>query len=202
MEVIQDDTHLSRTAEYKTWSNIITRCYNENSKTYKHYGKKGIQMCLEWRLSFTAFLRDMGPKPSPAHTIDRIDSRGHYEPGNCRWATRLEQARNKSTTIWIEIDGVRRVAAEWCELAGTDYHAFYWRYENGWSPKECVFGREESPRCCITYNGETKTIDEWALQIGISRHTIASRLYNKKWPPEWCLFGRDGKQRTQPKKDL
>lgn len=186
--------------EYRVWGGMLTRCYNENNKTYLRYGGKGIKVCDRWRNSFLAFLEDMGTRPSPKHTLDRIDNNGNYEPGNCRWATLIEQARNKSTSLWIEVDGVNRPAMEWCEISGTDYHAFYWRYENGWSPQECVWGKEEKPLSYITYGGETKTIDEWALQIGISRHTIASRLYTKKWSAEWCLFGRDGNQKTQPKK--
>ena len=192
----------NQTREYATWSNIKTRCYNENCKSYARYGAKGIRMCDEWRDSFVAFYRDMGPKPSADHSIDRIDTSKGYTPENCRWATREEQARNKTTTIWIELDGVRRPAIEWCQIAGTDYHAFFYRYENGWSHRECIWGREKKPRSLITYGDETKTIDEWALQIGISRHTIASRLYHKKWPVEWCLFGRDGNQKTQPKKTM
>lgn len=189
-----------QTREYATWSNIKTRCYNQNCKSYKRYGAKGIQMCDEWRDSFIAFYRDMGPKPSPQHSIDRIDNSKGYEPSNCRWATQEEQVRNRTIAIWLEIDGVRRTSMEWCDIAGTDYHAFYWRYENGWSPHECVWGRPLKKLVYLTHGGETRTIDEWALHLGISRHTIASRHSYKKWPDEWCLFGRDGNQKTQPKR--
>ena len=83
------------TREYKTWVNMIHRCENPNSTRYQNYGGRGIKVCERWRTSFSAFLNDMGRKPSPDLSIDRIDVNGNYEPKNCRWATPSEQASNK-----------------------------------------------------------------------------------------------------------
>lgn len=88
-------THgMSRSPEYKSWCGMKERCYNKNNKKYKDYGCRGIIVCNRWH-NFENFFEDMGKKPSKNHSIDRIDNDGNYEPNNCRWATSLQQARNK-----------------------------------------------------------------------------------------------------------
>ena len=94
------DTHtthgMSYTRLYKTWCNMKSRCYNEHTKHFMHYGGRGIKVCDEWKDSFEAFMQwALSNGYSDALTIDRIDVDGNYEPSNCRWATMLAQNRNK-----------------------------------------------------------------------------------------------------------
>jgi len=96
----------SKTAEYRAWAKIKERCYSDcRGDIAKYYKSAGITMCQQWRDSFENFLEDMGLRPSPKHSIDRIDVNGNYEPGNCRWATMEQQANNKRRTIFVEVNG-------------------------------------------------------------------------------------------------
>lgn len=88
----------SSTPEYRAWVAMRHRCTDENHADYPSYGGRGIRMCDRWLNSFEAFLADMGPRPTPEHSIDRRDNDSHYEPGNCRWATVEQQNRNKRNT--------------------------------------------------------------------------------------------------------
>lgn len=104
--------------EYVAWQSMWARVrYPENPKYKKTYIDRGITVCDRWK-DPKNFLEDMGKKPTPEHTLDRIDSNKPYSPENCRWATRQEQQRNRSCTRWIEFNGERLPLIEWANRIG------------------------------------------------------------------------------------
>ena len=115
---------------YRTWYGMVTRCQNPKAQAYHYYGGRGITVCDRWLESFETFYADMGERPSPKHSIDRIDNDGPYSPENCRWATWEEQANNKRNTVWIEFQGERLSAAQWRKRLGvvSDLHAVAKKY--------------------------------------------------------------------------
>lgn len=117
---------------YHSWCNMVYRCTNKNSFAYKNYGGRGITIFQSWRESFTAFLHDVGERPSVAHTLDRIDVNGNYEPGNVRWALIDVQMNNRRNNIYITIDGITRTVAQWSKLSGLPYYTIWGRVKRGW----------------------------------------------------------------------
>lgn len=113
--------------EHATWCRIKNRCFNEKVPEYPNYGGRGITMCEEWQLSFGAFLKHIGARPSNSHSIDRIDVNGNYEPGNVRWATKKEQARNRRNSLFVTFLGERRNLKELCDCRGWDYRTMHRR---------------------------------------------------------------------------
>ncbi len=125
-------THgLCRTPEYKVWKRMIERCYNPSRNHYEDYGGRGISVCDHWRSSPANFLKDMGPRPTPTHEIDRIDNNGNYEPGNCRWATRKAQNRNRRSNRHLTHNGDTMTVADWSDKIGISQQLIYARLHRG-----------------------------------------------------------------------
>jgi len=131
-------THgLSGTPEYDAWSNMKNRCFNPNNKDYPDWGGRGITVCDRW-LDFENFLADMKLKPTPKHSIDRIDNNGDYSAKNCKWSTRVEQQNNRSSNRLITIGCVTLTIAQWGIEMGYGKNVIYNRLKIGWSERDAV----------------------------------------------------------------
>lgn len=103
-------------AEYEIWKGMKARCYNKNHIGYPKYGGAGIRVCIKWNRSFNAFIKDMGKRPTPKHSLDRYPNmNGNYEPANCRWATDAEQSRNKRNNRYYTYDSTSMVLKDWAK---------------------------------------------------------------------------------------
>lgn len=129
---------------YSLWHGMISRTKNENDPIY---GGRGIKVCERWktgdgdRIGFQCFLEDMGPRPSPKHSIDRYPNNdGDYEPTNCRWATNKEQSRNRRQNIFVEVDGKRLCLMDAVPLLKSvvDYDCVLSRLDRGWPLKHAI----------------------------------------------------------------
>lgn len=103
----------SRTSEYYIWKTMKSRCENKSNISYKYYGARGIMVCERWFNSFENFINDMGLRPSNKYSIDRIDNNGNYEPSNCKWATKFEQAGKKRSNKILEFNGETMILEDW-----------------------------------------------------------------------------------------
>lgn len=120
---------------YHTWWNMLQRCLNEDATNYPNYGGRGVSVCCRWQLSFHDFLEDMGPKPDPSFTLDRIDHDGDYEPTNCRWASWDTQQNNRRSSKFLTTDtGETLTLSQWARKLGCTPRAIVHRIEvAGWS---------------------------------------------------------------------
>lgn len=124
---------------YRIWCSMRQRCTDPQHSDYPRYGGRGIKVCDRWRQSFDAFLADMGDRPSPKHSLDRIDYDGDYTPENCRWATDQEQAHNRSDNRHIEAFGRSRLLCEWAEESGIPVSTLRNRIDRfGWPPDRAL----------------------------------------------------------------
>ncbi len=117
----------------------MRRCFNEDRPYYKNYGGRGITVCQRWQDSFENFLEDMGKKPFPNYSIERIDTNGNYEPLNCRWANQIEQQRNKRSNVIYVLGARGATLPEWEEILGIPADTMRARIEvYGWTVEEAL----------------------------------------------------------------
>lgn len=118
-------------AEYSTWTNMRSRCLNKNNRGYPGYGGRGIKICSRWE-NFENFFADMGCRPGKTYSLERIDVNGNYEPSNCRWATKKEQANNRRTSRFITFGELTDTVSRWCEALQIPEYVVRWRLNKGW----------------------------------------------------------------------
>jgi hypothetical protein len=131
-------THgMSKTAIYKVWCGMIERCENPLSTGYHKYGARGVRVCERWK-SFDLFYKDMGPRPTRKHSIDRVDNNGPYAPDNCRWATAEEQQSNTRKSVRVAVNGCLITAAEAERVFGINRNRIYSRIRSGRSIDDLI----------------------------------------------------------------
>ncbi len=157
---------------YKAWENMKSRCYNPYFTGYKHYGGRGIKVCVEWENSFPQFLMDMGVPPKGL-SLDRIDVNGDYCKENCRWATPKEQANNTRSTTFVNGRPLQIVAEE----AGLNPRTLHYRVKANW--KDLL---KKVRRPLYTYNGVTDSLSGWAKRLDIDLKSLWKRIDRGEHP--------------------
>lgn len=176
----------TKTPEYQIWAGMKDRCLSKKNISYPRYGGRGITVCNKWMKSFENFIADMGTRPSPDYSIDRINNNGNYEPSNCRWADQKTQANNTSRTIQLNIAGVTKPLTTWAEDCKLHRSVIISRLASGDSGEDLI--RQSGLRTNkITFNGITDTYLGWSKKTGIKSETISQRLRRNKWSIEKTL---------------
>jgi hypothetical protein len=135
---LRPDAPLDRDRLRQRWYALIARCTDRRHPRWKDYGGRGVGVCERWRVSFEAFEVDVGYPPTVNYSIDRIDNDKGYEPGNVRWATFLEQNRNRRNSKLFALNGVSKPLSEWCAMAGVPYATVKRRLHAGWPLDEAL----------------------------------------------------------------
>jgi hypothetical protein len=122
----------------RTYRGMLSRCYYDKSSHFQSYGGRGITVCDRWRESIENFYLDMGDPPRPQHSLDRIDVNGNYEPGNCRWATFIEQANNTRRNRRLTHQGESLTITGWARKMGVSKEVLLARLRLGWDTEKVL----------------------------------------------------------------
>lgn len=166
---------------YNIWVGMRKRCESPDQDSYPQYGGRGISVCDRWQ-RFENFQADMGPRP-PHTSIDRINNDGNYEPGNCRWATRVQQQNNKSDNRRLTHDGTTMTTAEWAHLIGIAPRTFRARLRRGWSLSEALSPQMQDVKLdrvakekMVEMRSAGLSQDEIAKALGVTHGAISMAL--------------------------
>lgn len=169
---------------YYSWAAMLQRCGNKKHKDYPRYGGRGIRVCERW-LKFVNFLADMGEKPV-GHTIERKDNDGDYEPGNCRWATSVAQANNKSNNRVLQYDGERRTLSQWARKLRISPSSLADRLKQG-SLSDALSRERDCNQTRVTLRGKTQALQRWLKGLRLSESTYHYRIRSGMTPAEALL---------------
>lgn len=167
------------------WNKMKRRCHNPADVAFARYGGRGISCCARWSLSFEAFVEDMGSRPSPKHSLDRINNDKGYSKENCRWATRTEQNRNRSDSVILSYDGLTMTQTEWANKLGIAVETLRERIQKGW-PEDLVFAAMDFNRdkqIIIDVDGRSQSLMAWVKEFGLNYSMVYFR-YKKGLPIE------------------
>jgi hypothetical protein len=178
----------TNTPEYRVWKAMRQRCHSPNSRMFRFYGAKGVTVCDRWRNSFQNFIDDMGERPSPQHSIERVDVELGYCPENCTWATREEQDRNRRDNVFVVYEGQRMVLTDAAEASGIPFNTLRARLERNWPPEQLFSASGTHHRMppgtkFVVYQGAQMTVKEAAAASGVNAATLNGRI-RKGWPED------------------
>lgn len=178
---------------YRIWKNMRKRCNNPNSDYYENYGGRGIKVCEEWNdyQNFRNWSLDNGYQDDLS--IDRINGNEGYEPSNCRWANRKQQANNQRSNVMIFYKGEIKTAAQWAEKIGITKSSMYHRLDRGWTMEEIEKipqgerrNRPSKKALVFEFDGKKRSLKELSEISGIKPMTINSRI-KKGWSVEKAI---------------
>jgi hypothetical protein len=165
------------TSEYRTWLGMRQRCSNPNKSCYKYYGARGIKVCDRWNNSFEAFFADMGKKPTPKYTLERVDNNGNYCPENCKWIHNSEQPNNRGNVSRYEFNNKYLTLKEIALELGLKKHTIYSRISRGWDPQKALSEPIKNHKLGkYEYLGEHLTLTEINRRLGFPSCLIWKRL--------------------------
>ena len=174
---------------YTIWRDMKRRCSDPEREEYENYGARGIKVCNEWLTNFHAFYNwAINSGYNDTLTIERIDVNGNYEPTNCKWATREEQANNKRDNHFLTYNGKTQTVSQWSRELNISISTILRRIEHGMSDEEVL---TTTKGCGVkrgkTYQGQTKTLRQWAEYTGIPYRVLCRRVWEMHWDLEKAL---------------
>jgi hypothetical protein len=162
-------------SEYGTWSKLKGRCLNPNDAAYNYYGGRGLTVCDRWLESFHNFLEDMGPKPSPELTLERINNNSGYSRENCTWATRAVQSANRRSVNRLTLNGRTQSMADWSRETGLSIGLIHIRLKHGWSVENAL---TKESALSVSRKKSSEALD--AIREGISTRRGIVGLFGGK----------------------